>query len=345
MFSHAIATQELSICWRCEYRLLSRDTLHKFPLLRNAKLPQSRTITSQRLLHREQSALYADGFSSPTSDVTTIFDRWKGGDQIVFRPKAVGPKWRRLRLGEQTVSLDMNVLGQPAQIRILQERFKKEKPLHSDAGPPKHSENTTPEDLIRTMTDEAATIDFSAVKQNIEEFRTSFLDRGGIADSPKLSHCAKMAQALHDGFTTSQLMAYLKEECSKLDVAGTTDYDHLEARFHSKLCTRSAWFSGNSNFPEEAIARLDPGVAVKRQHAFLIGLPPPQGHEKQTEKQQVVERVLRQAWRIRCKEEKVLEGELDMRIQAEHLGLLLNHRTFRPFGYRTEAKLRRDGHI
>ena len=332
MYSLAIVRQELSLCWRCQYRLLNRDFLNKSFRLRITKLPLSRSIASQQPPYREKRALHDHDFNGSISDATSIFDRYRGDNTITFKPKAVGPKWRRVRLGDQTIPLDMTVLGQPAQIRILQERFMTGKDIHVDAGPPKHSENTTSEDLMRTMAAEVATIDLSAAKQNIEEFRTSFLDRSGIVDSPSLSECAETAQALHAGFTTSQLTEYLKQECSVLDVVGTTSYDHLEARFHSKLCTRSAWFSGTSNFPEEAIARLDPGVAVKRQHAFLIGLPPPQGHEKQTEKQQMVERVLRQAWRIRCKEEKVLEGELDMRVQAEHLRLLLNHRMLCLFG-------------
>ena len=328
MYSLAIGRPELSICWKCECTFFNSDFFRKSTRLRDTKLLRSRSKASQRSFYSEQRASYADGFLDPTPNGTSIFDRWKRGDTIVFKPKGAGPKWRRLRPGDQTISLGMNVLGQPAQIRILQERPVKEKPIYSDAGPPKYSENTTSEELMRTMAAEAVTTGFSAVRHNIEELRTSSLDRGGIVDSPSLSQCAEMARALHDGFTAAQLTAYLKEELSNVNVIGTTDYDHLETRFHSKLCTRSAWFSGTSNFPEEAIARLDPGAAVRRQHAFLIGLPPPQGHEKQTEKQQVVERVLRQAWKIRCKEEKVLEGELDIRVQAEHLGLLLNHRMY-----------------
>ncbi|MCJ1474951.1 hypothetical protein MMC13_003611 [Lambiella insularis] len=266
---------------------------------------------------------YAD-----SANVPLTFDRYTGQDRIIFKPKAVGRKWRRLRLGEQMVTLDMNALGQPAQIRILPDRPKLREEYPLIYGQTVNLINdTSPEELLRTIADESLALDPTVINQSIEDLRSRFEADTGSGDTPTLAQCRGLAQDLHDGFTTFQLEAYLKQKSTKPLSNGTPNYDDLEERFHSKLCTRSAWFSGTSRFPEEAILRLDPGVGVKRQDDFLLGSTPPEGRLKQSEKQRIIERILRHAWRLRCKEEKALVGELDMRLQAEHMSLLLNHKT------------------
>jgi hypothetical protein len=220
----------------------------------------------------------------------------------------------------------MNVLGQPAQIRILPDRTAL--PLQSTKPKvegPDESVITNPEDFLRGIAAEAEAIDPAVVNQNIENLRTSILYSEDTMGSPTLSQCRKLAQMLFEGFTKPQLAAYLKEHRADENTMSTADYDNLEIRFHSRLCSRSAWFSGSSAFPEEAIPRLDPSIAVKKQQDFILGLEPPEGKEVQTEKQRLVERLLRDAWRLRCKEEKALEGEVDLRMRPEHLKLLLNH--------------------
>lgn len=255
------------------------------------------------------------------------FDKRVENDMIVFKPKSKGYDFRHFRLGQETVALNMDVLGQPAKIRILPDRKVTQHRATSTAnGYFDNSSSVTPEDLMRTIAADKEAVDPATVNNNIEELRRYFLlGVGGIIQSPSLARCREAAQELDHGFTKDQLRDYLEQQSSVADLVGTRDYDCLEARYHSGICTRSAWFSGLSTFPEEAVLRLDPGVGLRRQHAFIIGLPPPQGKEKQTEKQVLIERVLRQAWKVRCKEEKALEGELDIRLQAESLRLLLNH--------------------
>ena len=247
-------------------------------------------------------------------------------DRVVFSPISKGYCFRRFRLGQETVMLKMNSLGQPAKIRIIPDR--KDQPCRAAAadqyvGP---SNSVSPEDLMRNFTADSEALDPGTVNNNIEELRRYFfLGVGGIIQSPTLARCQEVAQELDQGFTKRQLRQYLQQHSPITDVIGTKDYDCLEARYHSEMCTRSAWFSGASTFPEEAMLRLDPGVGVRRQHTFIMGLPPPAGKQRQAEKQVLIENVLRQVWKIRCKEEKAMEGELDIRMQAEHLKLLLNH--------------------
>ena len=326
MYNLAAASQKLSICLRCQFRLTSCKKLDPIHQARQSRLLKARHLSSGRRLQQEQLAFSLDDNTEYPASIPVSFDRYVGQDRIIFKPKADGHKWRRLRLGEQTVTLDMNVLGQPAQIRILPDRpkFRQDYPLVGS----QHLEpidSTSPEELLRSMTEDLGTLDPAHINKNIEEFRREITSNSILGSAPTLAQCREIARDLHDGFTTSQLEVYLKERIKNISEHETTNYDDLEERFRSTLCTRSPWFSGLSSFPEEAMLRLDHRVTVKKKDDFLIGFDPPDGRTKQTEKQRVVERILRQAWRIRCKEEKAMEGELDMRLQAEHLRLLLNH--------------------
>ncbi|MCJ1387698.1 hypothetical protein MMC18_000541 [Xylographa bjoerkii] len=295
-----------------------------------------------RQLQQEELAVAHDEGPAYSTNVPASFDRYVGHDRIIFKPKADGRKWRRLRLGEQTVTLDMNVLGQPAQIRILPDRpkLREEYPL-IDGQQHDLTDGTSPEELLRNMAEELGALDPAVINDSIEGLHRRFIADDILGIAPTLTQCREVARDLHDGFTTSQLEAYLKARIKNRSELGTTDYDDLEERFRSKLCTRSAWFSGLSNFPEEAVLRLDPGIAAKKIDEFRLGFDPPEGKTKQTEKQRVVERILRQAWRMRCKEEKAMEGELDIRLQAEHLRLLLNHKTdlFKKLSEQYSAKI------
>ncbi|MCJ1398171.1 hypothetical protein MMC11_001368 [Xylographa trunciseda] len=220
----------------------------------------------------------------------------------------------------------MNVLGQPAQIRILPDRPRLQEKYPVVENPqldPRDS--TSPEEILRTMMEEQEALDPADINDHIEGFHRQFTAKGILGNAPTLAQCREVAQELHDGFTTSQLENYLKSWKENGVELRTANYDDMEERFRSKLCTRSAWFTGLSKFPEEAILRLDPGISAKKKDKFLLGFDPPEGKIKQTDKQQVMERILRQAWKIRCKEEKAMEGELDILLQAEHLRLLLLH--------------------
>lgn len=326
MFSLGSTFQELSICLKCQLRLASRRSVNPPVQSHPSRLPRFRHITSARVLRQEQIAI-SHGDSYPGFiTASPRFDRFVGQDRIIFKPKAVGKKWRRLRLGEQTVTLDVNALGQPARIRILQDRpiLREYYPL-VDSQQADSTDDTTPEELLRTIADESLVLDPAVINEHIEGLRGRLEVITGLGETPTLAQCREIAQDLHDGFTIPQLEAYLKQKITIPLSVGTIDYDDVEDRFYSKICTRSAWFSGLSNFPEEAILRLDPGIAVKRQDDYVIGFPPSEGKAKQSEKQRVVERILRHAWKLRCKEEKALEGELDMRLRAEHMNLLLSH--------------------
>jgi len=330
MSSLAQLPQELLICLRYQPRHLSHNAFHR----PRTQLPPSlspRCLTTGRVLRLEPSTLFGGGSHVYLGDAIPSFGLERRAeddtdDRIVFKPKYKGYNFRRFRLGQEIVSLNMNSLGQPAKIRILADR--KALP-HTTATAIEYADlnsSVSPEDLMRSFASDKEALDPATVNNNIEELRRYFLlGVGGIIQSPTLARCREVAQELDQGFTKDQLRYYLRQQSPITDVVGTKDYDCLEARYHSGICTRSAWFSGASNFPEEAILRLDPGVGVRRQHAFIMGLPPPPGKKRQTEKQVLIENMLRQTWKVRCKEEKALEGELDIRLQAEHLKLLLSH--------------------
>ena len=312
MFSFISTTQDASTCLRYQLQLAGRRRVS--PNQRTLQYPPWRLYLSSTVGRQQTHHQSVEEF--PVNDHLHAFfsplETSRKPDQIVFR---------RLRLGQQIVPLGVDTLGQPAHIRILREREDLERAdVHS---PPAKEESLdqglSPDELLSAISAEAEAKDDDPSK-NIEELRRAFTYNSGIVDTPTAVQCHEVAQELHDGFTIQQLEQYLKN--TKSDTA--TDHRDLERRFENTLFTRSAWFTGVSDFPQHAMLRLYPGESIRKRERYIIGINPVQ-ESKQSRKQRIVEDVLRKSWRIRCKEEKLREGEIDIRLGPEHLTLLLNH--------------------
>ena len=239
----------------------------------------------------------------------------------MFRPTSPLIRFRRLRLGQQVVSLGIDTLGEPAQIRILREKEDRNRrnAIVSESNENVFSQVKSREDILDAINADKDGKDADPF-DNLEDLRKNFIYSSGVVGEPTLGQCREIAQEIHDGFTSPQLECYLRKTKS----SQAAEHKALERRYEDELFVRSAWFIGVSKFPHHAIQRLgSDDLDCKGEH-FILGLEPLSG-QKQSKKQRLVEDVLRKSWRLRCKEEKVIEGEIDIRLRPQYLALLLNH--------------------
>ena len=252
----------------------------------------------------------------------------------------------------KTVTLGVDALGKPAQIRIVRDLLDHEKRSSIQRGNDLKAESrgtlsaeqvNSPRpvdsaDLLQTIAAETGIIDESSVSGNIEQLRRNLLKLGDVVDAPTRAECQKVAQQLHDGFTTPQLESYL----TKTKQMWAKDVLDLTESYSAKSFTRSRWFAGTSAFPYDALKRLNPMANELEKN--IIGLVPDAGRTKQTVKQHLTERILRFSWKVITLEERHSDGEVDIRLQQDRLSLLLNHSElvlqFTELSYRTNADYR-----
>jgi hypothetical protein len=228
---------------------------------------------------------------------------------------------RKLRnLRNREVTLGVDALGEPAQIRIVGDRpeFSKRKTTRAGETREENSE-TSPESLRRSIAAEESEQDPESVQKNIESVRTNCLiakDRNGGELSTV--DCAITAKHLLGGFTKQQLNSYCQAPR-----ASEASPDDFEAYQELPVLKHSRWFAGTSEFPKTAQRRLH-----RLQERFLIDpnklAGPYNDHEVATQKRMIVEKIMRTLWKIRPSEEKRL-GELDIRVDSAVLQVLLKN--------------------
>ena len=316
MFSFTYLKQDVTICLRCQIRLAIRSKLsQKRQILRT---PQSIRYLSSTSIRYTANDFHEHPF--PRAFLPE-FGRSHKSDQLVFHPASPRFRFRRLQLGQQVVSLGLDALGEPAQIRIVREREDqhRRKVLVAESDENVSSQVKSREDILDAINADKEGQDADPF-DNLEALRKNFLYDSGIVDLPTASQCHEIAQGIHDGFTIPQLERYLQRTKSSQAV----DLKELERRYEDEFFTRSAWYIGVSGFPHHAIQRLESNELASAVEQLILGLEPLSG-QKQSKKQKLVEDVLRKSWRLRLKEEKVVEGEIDIRLRPQYLALLLNH--------------------
>ena len=316
MFSFAYLKQDVTICLRFQIRLATGSKLSlKQQTLRTPPWVGHLSSTSIRYLAND-----SHGPPLPRAFFPEFGVSYKP-DRLVFHPKSPRIRFRRLQLGQQVVSLGIDTLGEPAQIRIVRETEdrNRRKVILSESNKNILSQVKSREDILNAINADSEGKDADPFN-NLEDLRKSFMYNSGIVDEPTLGQCREIAQEIHDGFTVHQLEHYLRKTKS----SQAADHKDLERRYEGGLFTRSAWFMGVSDFPHDAIQRLESDDLAWNLEPFILGLEPHSG-QKQSRKQRLVEDVLRKSWRLRRKEEKVVEGEIDIRLRPQYLALLLNH--------------------
>lgn len=331
MSALGVTGRDATVCLRCQYAAAigKRPLIRKRPILAEPVVRsfQARHLTVRHGLRQAHAESHVD-YNDTRTFVPRDSKLGSGFYRSTFEERRAGI--RRLR-GDST-KLDVQALGQPAEILIVRDWHVKkgryDQPSQEEEALVKKSEleeNLSPSEILDTVAAERGIIDSDGVCQNIQSLKETWLSKlGGTHTLPTDTQYNGLAKALHDGFTVAQLETY---------IASTKLYDRPQpGSFHRRYsagdCLLYPWIPGSTPFPAGALSRLkstDP-PAVRYQ----AGLVPGAANEELnlTRKQAVVGTILRRAWSLRTKEELQSIGELDMEIQPLHLDLLLNHSMF-----------------
>ena len=232
-----------------------------------------------------------------------------------FRHHAHSVAYRRLNLNEQSIPLGINVLGEPAEIRVLKDQ-PATKALDTDLDDEQESALGL-EKLLEELQEKKGTSDPSEAFENIEQVRATL---NGTANSgPSLAECRSVAQLLFGGFTLRQLQSYVKKPQETI-----ASKESLQHPYTSALYSRTKWFSGASDFPETAVQRLG---SLKRlsldthpQSSLLLADDISRSNRQRVT---LVNKILREVWQVQPHEERHQRGEVDMRVDKDHLEVLL----------------------
>lgn len=270
----------------------------------------------QDRLHDEEPPSGTDGASQPQ------VERSQYKSPSSFAPTS----YRRFQLGSHTVTLGVDALGEPAQVRILRDlptKNWKEVPRNFSLSDEQDDVEAalSSKEILSSMDAEANPVDYQKVKENIEKVRMFPLD-GNPSRELTYAEYQSLAKRLHDGFTTKQLEGYLAKPVSQV----ATKYDDLEGYLEDDLCVRSCWLSSVSTFPQDALLRMKVRSAGTARHSQVgNNFNQSADNAKPSHKRRLVEKILRHSWRLRTIEEKALDGEIDIRLDGQHLKLFVNH--------------------
>lgn len=316
MFKFISAAQDFSICLRCQYRLTFRQGYRPGRRRPTGHPHQLRRFTSGPNLRQEQS------FTHHAVTDNANLER----APIRYYTEELHPNQNYRHGNEPSTkdSLGLNVLGEPAEVLILRDKHNQFRVGSNMArvrvsGPDKNpaQEPISSSGMLEEMDAERGIVDIDDVCNNIESVRTSWAARTkgditGVAYKDLVSR-------LQEGFTKQQLRAYL-DRARRNPAADVFD---LNVEYSNNLYARSSWQPvGHTsirkskapkiayNTPEEDFNENDVPGAERRQ-----GLS----------KDDLVERILRQCWKVTPKFQESRLGELDLRLQKLHLSLILNH--------------------
>ena len=322
--------ESISICLRCQWRLLER---RKLPLRRTS----SPTLLQQRryaagpstVLSRKKDVEYNqkdDEFLGESFDESQSYRFGPPNDRKTDRDIII----KHLNLAQRRIPLGINSLGEPAQIRVLRDKPEKRKRAQDAAVKPVEDvdQNLAVEELLEMNSSNESFSSMNEAFENLDNIREASFGSKKINVTPNASQCLQVGQQIHDGFTTPQLRAYFVS-FDQSKSSQPPKLDDLDTIYKTVPFKRSRWFQGASEFPEMAVERLGSRFKARPKDNVLIGPRnvTQDGSVKQTKKQALVEKILRDCWSIRTAEEKQSNGEVDVQIRSEHLQLLLKHST------------------
>ena len=334
-----IATaQDLSICARCQFRLLFR---HLRPC------PRKITSTPPRAHH--------------ASTEQGRFPRSRPAEVITFNPNDSSFQrrqedylWARKDLLAKDASA-VSTLGEPAHIWVYKEPVEQLRRRVQRLAVSKEDTNTSTlealgsNDLVKQLAEEQGSDADEEAFRNIEALRSSWCAKSEDQNA-RLSqrNFNELSRILRDGFRTKQLLGYYSRNSSQR----TPERPDLSVPYYSELYSRTSWRSGATPIPtgfgslpaerQQLLTELggDGGKPQKfqkrRQGASLKttdhpsyqprGLISTKSNWKTGRKRLLASRIIRDLWHIIAPDEKGSIGQLNAKLRREHLDLLLNHR-------------------
>ena len=311
MFKLIPGTQGSSICLRCQCRLSARHKSRSSRRLHVQHPQQLRRFTSGPSLGQEQQS-----FQDAATDEGTIERA-----PIRYCFEDVGPKRSRTPTKN---SLGVNVLGEPAEVLVLQDRqYRVDHDIDMGRiharGPDRNpvQEPTSSSRLMEKMEAERGIVGIDEVCNNIENVRALWAESTEGNITGLTYH--NLVTRLCEGFTKQQLAAYL----TRNDKNPIADVFDLSAEVSNNLYTRSSWqLVGETAARESKAPKIADKTPIEDSN---IAEDPGKERGQARKKDELVKRLLRRCWNISPRFQESLKGELDLRVQESHLNLIVNH--------------------
>lgn len=335
MFKLAPLTQEASVCLRCQLRLsLRKVSRQENPKCLSTTPQQPRAFAPSRKLGQEQAILSDDSILdeeliAPIRKYDSNGYKLGGGSVPSRVPGHTGV--RHLPRGHKD-TLTFNALGEPAEVLVLNDgrvasegRSDSVEVRSKRAAEDREINVLSSSDMLDEIDAERGLVDTNQVLENIDGVRNSWIAKSK-GDPPIFSTAehGEIASQLGHGFTQRQLALYL----DRADVSKPRDPLDLRYEFSNDLYSRSAWTPGTPSPQQSRAPRIvKPGEDRKMRKSLMY-----EKMDKQlSAKSMLIERILRQCWQFKIRQDESTEGELDIRLPATHLDLIMNHsRLLRP---------------
>ena len=221
-------------------------------------------------------------------------------------------------------ALGIDVLGGPANIFIIEPEEKKKR-IRAFVLEAENTNDGAREldetEILQRVEDERGIIDPEEACRNIDEVRHAWMlergnDHGYVTDDEYKSLAGKLTA----GFTRVQLQVYLAQNEQK----SIDDGSGLEQSHVSRIFTRSSWRAGTTPIADtrappfcKMLDETHPNTVPNQHHIY--------------DKHDLVENILRKAWHVYPSSRELELGELEIRLQPHHFGLIMRHRRFGSF--------------
>ncbi|KAL8644866.1 MAG: hypothetical protein Q9210_007027 [Variospora velana] len=361
MSSFLLVVTDAYICMRCRLRLAAvrarppRDTRPR-RLEHPCRKFSVRTQYHQESARLNESVVNDQGLFTESAGQSASTD--PGDDDITLpddeKPKKVarqsGYFYKRANLYSRD-SLGFATLGRPAEVLRVKDApprpFERKWWLFQNKGDKclDPTEPLTSSDILERVNSERGLVSAAKAQQNVEALKRDWLSTREDPDSPPSeSECSELGRMIHDGFTIKQLLGYYNATL----VTTSTDLTDLSKPFRSSLLTRSEWRVGTTSFPGETVqgvlhlptvfkSRGSTSKPLYTEHMLSY-----EGrHSKDPIKYILVNKILRQCWNIKPKEELESLGEVDLWMAEAHFELVTNHARdiLRQIGEEYDAKI------
>ncbi|KAL9581340.1 MAG: hypothetical protein Q9212_003961 [Teloschistes hypoglaucus] len=316
--------QEAHICLRCQYRLASYGAKRSKTIRYHPTNAHARSFSSQSQILQEHARVYEsnsvpqDPFHASAA-LEAISDQ--PADDIEL-PKDLGqetarpfksPYYYKSATLYSRNPLGMNTLtGKPAEVLRLQDRSAKSRETHwwqvenQEDNISRSAEPLTSSDILDRVHAERGLVSEARAIHNIDALKQEWQLR--LKDQqlgPTQSECDHLHKRLTEGFTMKQLWGYMNQPITPNPQASTD----LSRPFQSALYSRSEWKADLTTFS---------GNGTQRLHDVSANSRTLQGYGN---------KIIRQTWGIRSREELQGIGEVDVRMHEAYLDLISSHKS------------------
>ncbi|KAL8728873.1 MAG: hypothetical protein Q9166_005113 [cf. Caloplaca sp. 2 TL-2023] len=337
--------QQAYVCLQCRSQIAATNTVCYGTLGKRPRKPRCRGFSTRSRSLQRVASLEGDYWKDPTlfervvvpeennDDAKDDIKLPNDGGEVGGRGSNRLTKSRRLQLYSRE-ALGVTTLGKPAEVLRVRDMLERHKASKwwlfqdQDSKRPSPMEPLTASDILKSVSSERGLVNSAQASQNIEQLRQGWLSSLKDQDlDPTESECYDLGRQLLNGFTTKQLSGYLGE----LRVPVFRDILDLNGPFKSNSFTRSEWKVGMTPFPGDTSQRLQ-SLVGERKHQVSTPVHTQAAVSAESRrsgdpyKHILVNKIMRQCWDIKPREELASLGEVDIRVPETHLELLASHK-------------------